>query len=100
MKARFLRCIDLERRRVTRCNRCSYRLEELLLACRRADASHPHRLRRGVVELVRTGANLESIDMAAMVMINRGEMMPFTPYPKASPPIETCLRARLPLTAT
>src|SRR6266478_962088 len=50
----FLRCIDLGRRSGTRRNRCSHLFEELLLACRRADAKHPHRLRRGVMELVRS----------------------------------------------
>ena len=50
----FLRCIDLGRRSGTRRNRCSHLFEERLLACRRADAKHPHRLRRGVMELVRS----------------------------------------------
>src|SRR5580693_7042569 len=50
----FLRCIDLGRRSGTRRNRCSYLFEELLITCRRADAKHPHRLRRGVMELVRS----------------------------------------------
>src|SRR3984957_17186748 len=50
----FLRCIELGRRSGTRRNRCSYLFEELFLACRRADAKHPHRLRRGVMELVRS----------------------------------------------
>src|SRR6267142_2178064 len=50
----FLRCIDLGRRSGTRRNRCSHLFEELLLACRRADAKHPHRLRRGAMELVRS----------------------------------------------
>src|SRR5579859_4780445 len=50
----FLRCIERGRRSGTRRNRCSYLFEELFLACRRADAKHPHRLRRGVMELVRS----------------------------------------------
>src|SRR5216684_1488128 len=50
----FLRCIGLGRRSGTRRNRCSQLFEELLITCRRADAKHPHRLRRGVMELVRS----------------------------------------------
>src|ERR1700736_2534327 len=50
----FLRGIDLGRRSGTRRNRCSHLFEELLITCRRADAKHPHRLRRGVMELVRS----------------------------------------------
>src|ERR1700744_3896724 len=50
----FLRCIDLGRRSSTRRNQYSNLFEELLLACRRADAKHPHRLRRGVMELMRS----------------------------------------------
>ena len=50
----FLRCIELGWRSGTRRNRCSHLFEELFLACRRADAKHPHRLSRGVMELMRS----------------------------------------------
>src|SRR5260370_41976385 len=50
----FLSCIDLKRRSGMRRNNGSQLFEELLLACRRADAKHPYRLRRGVMELVRS----------------------------------------------
>ena len=50
----LLRSIDPGRGSDTRRNHCSQLFEELLLACRRADAKHPHRLRRDVMELVRS----------------------------------------------
>jgi hypothetical protein len=50
----FLCCIDPGRRSGTRRNHGSQLFEEIFLACRRANAKHPHRLRRGVMELVRS----------------------------------------------